>query len=92
MRERMLAGEPYIAIDAELAELQLRAQRILQAFNTTPPDAAKERLSLMQKLFGGLGVNADIRPPFRCDYGSHIFAGEGLFINYDCVILDCNTV
>ena len=46
----------------------------------------------MQKLFGQLGQGSEIKPPFRCDYGSHILAGERLFMNYDCVILDCNLV
>ena len=33
MRERMLAGEPYIALDPELDRLHLQAQRILHEFN-----------------------------------------------------------
>lgn len=31
-------------------------------------------------------------PPFHCDYGSNIFTGDKLYMNYGCVILDCNTV
>lgn len=92
MRERMLAGERYIALDPELGKMHLRAQRLLHAFNTSDPDAAQERHSLIQELLGAHGANSEVKPPFRCDYGSHIFAGENLFINYDCVILDCNIV
>ncbi|MEB3355338.1 MAG: sugar O-acetyltransferase [Synechococcales bacterium] len=92
MRERMLAGEPYIATDPELSEMYLRAQRLLHRFNASFPDALAERQSLLQELLGSLGANAEIQPPFRCDYGCHIFAGERLYINYDCVILDCNVV
>ena len=92
MRERMLAGELYIAIDPELSKMHLRAQRLLHTFNTSHPDAALERHSLIQELFGALGADSKVQPPFRCDYGSHIFAGKSLFVNYDCVILDCNTV
>jgi len=88
----MLAGESYIALDPELTEMHLRAQRILHAFNLSLPDATEERQSLIQKLLGTLGTNSEIKPPFRCDYGSHIFSGDRLFINYDCVILDCNVV
>ena len=29
-----------------------------------------------------------IEPPFRCDYGFHIFLGSGFYANYDCIILD----
>lgn len=88
----MLAGESYIASDSELVEMHLSAQRRLYTFNHSLPDAVQERQSLVQKLFGTLGADSEIKPPFRCDYGSNIIAGERLFINYDCVILDCNVV
>jgi maltose O-acetyltransferase len=29
-----------------------------------------------------------VRPPFYCDYGSHIAIGSRTFLNYDCVLLD----
>lgn len=92
MRQRMLAGEPYQATDPELVDLLGRSQRILHTFNLCLPDAIQERQSLIQKLFGRIGTGSEVKPPFRCDYGFNIFAGDRLFINYDCVILDCNTV
>ena len=81
MRERMLAGEPYIANDSDLIEMRLQAEQILHAFNHAPPENQAEQLSLAQRLFGALGPRAEIRPPFRCDYGANIFAGEQLYIN-----------
>jgi maltose O-acetyltransferase len=92
MRQRMLAGEPYRALDPELVELHLQAQRLLQTFNLCGVDAVPEQQALIQRLFGAIGTGFEIKPLFRCDYGFNIFAGERLFINYDCVILDCNTV
>ncbi|MEM1256605.1 MAG: sugar O-acetyltransferase [Cyanobacteria bacterium P01_H01_bin.21] len=92
MRERMLAGEDYIASDPELSKIHLHAQQLLYRFNNSLPEATQERQAVVNKLFGALGANSEIKPPFRCDYGSYIFAGEQLFINYDCVILDCNYV
>jgi maltose O-acetyltransferase len=35
MRERMLAGDRYIADDPELAELNLRAMDLMAAYNAT---------------------------------------------------------
>ena len=29
-----------------------------------------------------------IRPPFHCDYGYNISLGDGVFLNFNCVILD----
>lgn len=88
----MLAGENYIASDPELSSMHLHAQKILHIFNSSTPDATQERQTLLKELFGALGTNSEVKPPFRCDYGSHIFAGDHLFINYDCIILDCNNV
>jgi len=91
-REKMLAGELYFAPDPELSEMQSKAQALLHAFNSSHPSAAESRREVIRSLFGGIGDGFDIRAPFFCDYGSNIFAGDGLFINYDCVILDCNVV
>lgn len=92
MRSRMLAGEPYIAADAELTVMRLQAQTLLYDFNLSPPDAIPARHALIQALFQEIGPNFEIVPPFRCDYGWNITVGDRLFINYDCVILDCNRV
>ena len=88
----MLAGEPYVAIDAELGEMNMKAQALLHAFNSSPLTAVEERREVIRSLFGAVGSGFDVKPPFFCDYGCHIFAGDNLFINYDCLILDCNVV
>ena len=93
MRERMLAGAPYIPFgDAELEQMSRRAQRLTRAFNGSAPGASERRQVLLGELFGAVGDAAEVRPPFYCDYGAHIFAGDGLFMNFDCVVLDCNEV
>ena len=88
----MLAGEPYVAADPEPVGMQSRAQALLHAFNSSHPSEAERRRETVRGLFGAVGAGFDIRPPFFCDYGSNIYAGDGLFINFDCVILDCNVV
>ena len=40
-------------------------------------------------MFGKCGKKAFICPPFNCDYGVYIEIGDNVFINYNCVILDC---
>src|SRR5438874_2930819 len=35
-----------------------------------------------------VGNGAVIRPPFFCDYGFNISLGDGVFLNFNCVILD----
>lgn len=92
MRERMLAGEPYIALDPELGRMHTRARRLLDAFNGSDPEDDDRRRALLADLFGSVGEGADVRPPFYCDYGAHISVGDRFFANYDCVVLDCNEV
>jgi maltose O-acetyltransferase len=91
-REKMLAGEPYVAADAELGEMNLRAQTLLHAFNSSAPAAFEERREIIRSLFGAVGTGFEVKQPFFCDYGSNIYAGDNLFVNYDCVFLDCNVV
>lgn len=91
-REKMLANEPYLATDTELKSMYNKAQSLLYTFNSSLPDESQKRSEIIQTLFGAIGENFDIQPPFRCDYGCHIYAKENLYINYDCIILDCNHV
>ena len=39
-------------------------------------------------LLGGTGRTFRIEPPFRCDYGSHIYLGENFYANYELIVLD----
>jgi len=68
------------------------ARRLLHEHNISHPDAIEPRKDIMRRLLGAIGIDFVIRPPFYCDYGCNIFAGDRLFINYDCTILDCHTV
>lgn len=91
-REKMLAGELYSAADPELQRLLARARDRCHAYNQLRPSATEERRRRIHELFGRVGPNVDIMPPFYCDYGIHIFAGDNLFMNYNCIILDCACV
>lgn len=91
-KEKMLAGELYTAFDDELSPMNSRAQDLVYRFNSSKPSEAADRTNIIRELFGAVGENTIVKPPFFCDYGSHIFIGKQCFINYDCVILDCNFV
>jgi maltose O-acetyltransferase len=91
MRERMLAGELYLANDPVLAEEQARAARLLDRFNQTGVDGA-ERLGLLLELLGEFGEGSEIKPPLRCDYGYRIRVGARTFVNYGLVALDVASI
>ncbi|HSK80606.1 MAG TPA: sugar O-acetyltransferase [Thermoanaerobaculia bacterium] len=91
-KEKMLAGELYRATDPELAAEHLRAQDLLYRFNAMRAEDADGRLVLLKELFGRLGEGSVLKPSFRCDYGYNIQIGRNVFVNYDCVFLDCNRI
>ena len=86
-RQKMLAGDLY-RVDAELAAEQLRAERLLRAYNATTSADAEQRTTLLSALLGAIGEGTVIRPPFHCDYGANIRIGRGCFVNFGCVFLD----
>lgn len=91
-KEKMLAGELYLASDPELAIENQRAARLLRLYRETTEDEGDRRLSLLRELLGSVGENPQIVPPFHCDYGQHIHVGDRFYMNYGGVILDCNSV
>ena len=91
-RERMLAGELYLATDRELGAAYARAQGVLAAFNATRADDVEALTQHLRELLGHLGADAIVKPTLRCDYGTNISIGARTFVNYDCVLLDCNAI
>ena len=91
-REKMLDGELYLATDEELTRMHINARQLLHSFNFSHPNELERQKELIYGLFGEVGDNFTVKPPFYCDYGCHITAGNNLYINYDCTILDCNRV
>ena len=92
MRERMLAGDPYIADDPVLAEESQRAQRLTHEINTADPNDHDLRRALLTDLLGGFGEGSELRPPFHCDYGYQTTIGARTFVNWGLVSLDVATV
>ena len=87
-REKMLAGEPYDPMDAELVRGRVRARDLCQALNATKESDEVERRRILSTLFASGGDSVWMQPPFYCDYGSNIELGERVFFNFDCVVLD----
>ena len=90
--EKMLAGELFVPFDRELVALRRRSRSLTRAFNQTTEEEMAKRAKILRELFGSLGKRFEIEPPFHCDYGNRIFAADGLFMNFGCVVLDCAEV
>jgi maltose O-acetyltransferase len=91
-KEKMLAGELYHAGDPELQADQANAKRWMVRYNSALAASAAERLALLRELLPDVGDGTVIRPPFHCDFGYNIRIGPGVFLNFNCVILDVVTV
>ncbi|GGU99917.1 maltose O-acetyltransferase [Actinomadura cremea] len=87
-RERMLAGDPYIADDPELEAASKRAIALAHRYGevyATDQDAARP---LIEELLGSIAPDAHVRPPLYVDYGTHITVGPGTFANFGLTALD----
>lgn len=91
-KEKMLKGELYQSFGKELTEERLRAKELCFDFNNARPSDIKEKNRIIETLFGKIGKNFWIEFPFVCDYGYNIIAGDNLYINHNCTVLDCATV
>ena len=87
-RERMLAGELYIADDPDSAREAQRAVRLSAAYLAAYSEDAEAARPILAELIGDLGADAHIKPPLFVDYGTHITVGAGTFINYNLTALD----
>ena len=91
-REKMVAGELYRAWDADLVEQRSRARALTHRYNTTALGDRSLHRALLAELLGAVGEGAWVEPPFHCDYGWNVSLGEGAFLNFGCVALDCARV
>ena len=85
-KEKMLAGEPYLADDPELIADSRRAMALAADYNATSEH--DEQARILAKLLGSVGESVHIRPPLRVDYGYNLHVGARTFANFGLVALD----
>ncbi|NRQ38677.1 sugar O-acetyltransferase [Nonomuraea sp. NN258] len=88
-RERMLAGDLYIADDEESAAIARRAAELLETYRLQTlagqDGLARETLT---RVLGELGEGAVVRPPLFVDYGENLRIGARTFVNCNLTALD----
>jgi maltose O-acetyltransferase len=87
-KEKMLAGELYNADAPELQAEMAVTHKWLVRYNAALGASASDLRELLLERLAGVGEGAMIRAPFHCDYGFNIGLGAGVFLNFNCVILD----
>ncbi|TKF27292.1 sugar O-acetyltransferase [Vibrio kanaloae] len=84
--EKMLSGQVYDGADQKIDIIRTNAKKSLMAFNNhQDPD---QQHALQEQLFGKVGSNSLIQPPFHCEFGKTIEIGNDTFINMNVVMLD----
>lgn len=91
-KERMLAGETYNSRDPELLSMYHKARTLLKDFTAADSTDTYRKQEILSALLGSIGDDVWIEAPFFCDYGENIFIGDRVFINYNCILLDCNRI
>lgn len=86
-KERMLAGELYEALDPQLVAERNHVRDLLLLYNQTREEETEGRRRLLEEIFG-YPNDAWIQAPFFCDYGTNIKLGRGVYMNFNCVVLD----
>ena len=89
--ERRDRGLVYISDDSVFEEQKI-ARRITQKLNTVDRSDFDSIREIIKELFGKIGENSMVNPPFYCDYGTHIEIGKNFFANYDCTMLDVGMI
>jgi maltose O-acetyltransferase len=84
----MLAGEAYLADDAQLVADRRRCRLLTERLNATSIAEPSAREQILRTLLGAIGDETEILSPFLCDYGYQITVGSRTFINFGAVILD----
>ena len=85
-REKMLSGERYTFLDAGLTADRTRAKELVRLFNSC--ESPVERQDVLRRLLGGIGEGSIVEPPFHCTYGRNTYLGDGVYLNFSCVIID----
>lgn len=91
-KEKMLAGDLYIAHDPELKKDFLKAKRLLKEFNQSNEEQVPRRTEILQDLFKKIGDKPYITPPLYTDYGCNTTIGKNFYANYDLILLDIASV
>lgn len=87
-KQKMLAGELYLASDPALLLDRQRARGLTRMYNDSLESEISQRAVVLKRLFGASGEGCEVEPPFQCDYGYNIYVGQRFYANYGCVVLD----
>lgn len=87
-RERMRAGDFYVADDPELEAGIHRAFVLADRYHRQALSGDPDAADTLRELLGDVGEASIVRPPLFVDYGENISIGARTFVNYNLTALD----
>lgn len=91
-RLRRIYGSHFENADVETLRERFACGALMRAINQSEPQDVEAREVAFHELFGSVGRDVYIQPPFYCDFGKNIFIGDGCYLNFNCTILDTDRV
>ncbi|QCR36347.1 sugar O-acetyltransferase [Nissabacter sp. SGAir0207] len=86
-KEKMLAGEAYLATDPQLTADRRQAKKACQLINQGDYDDEAGRNAQLAALINFQG-SFYVEPPLYVDYGYNILVGDNFYANHGLTILD----
>jgi galactoside O-acetyltransferase len=87
-RERIASGRLFNDMSEGLPEERLRGKERMYAFNQTRPTEMEKRQELMKEMFGAIGEHCWIEPPIFFCYGTNVFFGDMVYVNFNLSLVD----
>lgn len=87
-RQLQEEGLLYDVFEQELTDIKDRTYGLVSELSRVSHFDMEYVMSLVRKIVAKIGQDSYIVPPFRCDYGDHVFIGNNTYINYNCCFLD----
>lgn len=91
-KEKMINGDMYFTNSEELIKDRQYAKEVIFKYNNLSPNKSEEKNELLKSLLKECSEKICVESPFFCAYGYNIFLDDGVYINYNCTILDCAKV
>lgn len=90
--ERMLSGEMYNDLTPFLVNQREKTVFLTNEYNNSFGKDKQIREDILKKILKSIGTNVHFEPNLRCEFGFNITIGNNFYANYDCILLDGNTI
>lgn len=88
-KKRMLEGKLYHPAADEIMSEQSQYWDIVKEYNDLRPSDIEARSKMLPKIFGKIGEQSVIEPPFHANFGGkHVFIGHHFYANFNLTLVD----